>query len=655
MKKFKKTKAKNKSPGSRNDSFMRSHELLNDLMRLIPDVIYFKDKHGRLVLVNEAHARGLGLTPQQVIGKTDFDIFPKDRAKKMWDDDLRVIKSGKPIIDKIERATRADGADNYVSTTKIPRYDAKGNVIGLIGITRDITKRIHLEQLTEQRLHIEKKFKALEDLHKIKSEFISVISHELRTPLAIVQDAVLLISEGLAGPTTEKQRELIAKAKNNIERLKKMIDELLDLSRIENSQFKLQYSLVNFNDLLQDSSEFFRKLAHDKNITLEYGFPEKQVNIFLDYERINQVVSNLITNAIKYTEPAGTIKVDLRILENRVRVGVIDTGVGISKEDLPKLFNRFMQLGTVREVDRKGVGLGLSIVKHLVEKHGGEIWAESKLGVGSKFYFTVPRFYTTSVLESDVRMRIDQLLEKDISVYLLNALIVNYALFKKRIKIEPKKLFNDLIVILGEYLKERVQAKTEKPQMIFGNARYGEFSVLYPEATEEEAEKVCRDIKGKIQQYLTDNQIENVFINMGVMSYSAESQLKTTQQLLANLYMKRVYIGSNVRRHQRIAYKANFDILSSKGVSESLHTVDISEGGLCFISRDPLRTDSEAEVRLKLPGNLTFLLKGRVAWMKPLEDLASPDTYTYKIGIEFMNLKAKDRKNLRKFITSIPS
>src|SRR3989338_4894061 len=126
------------------------YKLFTDLMKYSTDVIYFKDAKARLVMVNQAHAKGLGLKPEQVAGKTDFDIFPKERAQNMLVDDMQVIKTGKPIIDKVERATRADGVDNYVSTTKIPRYDEEGKVIGLIGITRDITRRMQLERLSEE-------------------------------------------------------------------------------------------------------------------------------------------------------------------------------------------------------------------------------------------------------------------------------------------------------------------------------------------------------------------------------------------------------------------------------------------------------------------------------------------------------------------------
>ena len=175
------------------------YRLLADLMRYIPDVIYFKDRSGRLLLVNETHARGLGLKPEEVAGKTDFDIFAKQRALAMAKDDQHVMTSGKAVIDKIERSTRADGVDNYVSTTKIPRYDQSGRIIGLIGITRDITRRMRYEQSKRKTQGLEKKLETLKELNQLKSEFISVVSHELRTPLAIIKEAVMLLLDEIAG------------------------------------------------------------------------------------------------------------------------------------------------------------------------------------------------------------------------------------------------------------------------------------------------------------------------------------------------------------------------------------------------------------------------------------------------------------------------
>ena len=254
---------KSKSKSKKNTSvrpidsreFLRQYQMLKSFVDNIPDVIYFKDTKGRLVFVNQAHAQGLGLNPQQVIGKTDYDIFSSARAERMAKDDQYVIKTGKPIIDKIERATRADRVDNYVSTTKIPWRDEKGKIIGLMGVTRDVTKRMRFEHLKEEKFQVQKKLEVLEDLNKTKSEFVSLVSHELRTPLAIISQLLSLIFDETAGPITDQQREILVRTKNNLDRLKSIIDKLLDISLVERRRLKLRYSLVNINDLLQESED----------------------------------------------------------------------------------------------------------------------------------------------------------------------------------------------------------------------------------------------------------------------------------------------------------------------------------------------------------------------------------------------------------------
>ncbi|MDP3731687.1 MAG: ATP-binding protein [Candidatus Omnitrophota bacterium] len=630
------------------------YKLIFELMDRVPDVIYFKDTKGRLIMVNQAHAKGLGLKPEEVVGKTDFDIFPKDRAEKMGEDDNYVITTGKPIIDKIERATRADGVDNYASTTKIPRYDNKGRVIGLIGITRDITQRIQFEHLREEKASISKKLEVLEELNKMKSEFISIVSHELRTPLAIIKDVIMLLIDGIAGPVANKQKELLIKGKDNIARLDHIIEELLDISRIASGKIKMHYSLINLNDLLMDSSSFFKKLAQENGIDLEYKLPRSQINIFIDAGRINQVATNLINNAIKFTEQNGKIRVEVNIFEAKVRVGVIDTGTGIAKQDLPKIFNKFVQLTNEFQAERKGIGLGLSIAKELVEKNGGEIWVESELGVGSKFYFTLPRFYTGRVLSKDIRDKINNLLEKNIPVHLINLLVLNYKEFKKRLNIKPRKLFEDLKEITdGAYKKVCCFGKKE-PQIALQDYAGGEFGILLPEANKEEAARFCNLVNDKIKKHFAKNKLENVFINLGGLSYPSEFHPITTKQLPGNVNIKKICIGSEIRHFPRISYKVDIDILLSANQIESSQSIDISEGGVCLVAERNIETDARVLIRLKFfKGDEPLSVMARVAWIKAIERVPEISVHKYRLGLEFINLKNRDKENISKFIKSI--
>ena len=626
--------------------------LLQDLMDNSLDVIYFKDKKGRLVLVNRAHAKGLGLKPEQVIGKTDFDIFDKERARKMLEDDLKVIKTGKPLIDKIERATRADGVDNYVSTTKVPRYDKNGNIIGLIGITRDITKRMQFERLKNEKARIEKKLEALQELNKLKSEFISIVSHELRTPLAIVKEAVHLISDEVPGPVNEKQRQVLMNANVNIARLKKLIDDLLDISRIEGARVKLHYSLVNLNGLLDESADFFKKSTHEKGVDLSYLLPNRQVNIFIDAERVNQVISNLINNAIKFTEQGGKIRAEVKVMDNKVRVGIIDTGIGISKQDLSKLFHKFSQVSKNAEARKQGLGLGIYIAKELIEMHGGEIWVESKLGVGSKFYFTLPRFYSKNLLDKYVRQRLNGFLNTGVPVYLVNVLIVNFTRLRKQLRLKPARFFEELKHIINQVVTNFKAKHKEKPQVLLVDMQNAEISLLFPKASEKEATRLCILVKEKINRFLKEKKIEGIFVNLAVLSYSAQGEPKTSKELLANFNIKKLYIGSEVRRHKRISYSGDIEILHEDEKKEFAQTVDISSGGICFMSREPLETDSRIRIKMKLPGERKpLIMQGRIAWIKNIiENLPGDRANKYKIGLEFIHIEHKERAAISRLI-----
>lgn len=625
------------------------YRLLSDLMKYIPDVIYFKDPAGRLIMVNDAHAKGLRLKPDEVAGKTDFDFFPKKRAQLMAKDDRYVMKTGKAIIDKIERSTRPDGIDNYVSTTKIPRYDEKGKIAGLIGITRDITRRMSLERIQKEKEIIEKKLESAEELNRIKSEFVSVVSHELRTPLAIIKEAVLLILDEIAGPVNEKQKDLLLKAENNIKRLKGIIDDLLDISRIESGKLKLHYSLVSLNDVLKEGADFFKKSAAKKGINLQYVLPKERVNMFLDSNRVNQVLSNLINNAIKFTEEDGLIRIELKIFEDKARIGIIDTGIGIAKSDFPRLFNKFTQVSKTPDAQRKGVGLGLSIAKELVEAHSGEIWVESELGLGSRFYFSLPRLFSLNLLDKPIKDKINNLLSRGISLHFVNLLIVNYRELKNRLKVPPGDLFDEIELIINKIFQENFRETQEKPEIALMDGLYGECGFILPSINEEKADRITKEIVNKLSDYFLKNKLKDVFINAGITVYPAKESYPDYQQILVNLKIRKILIGPQIRRFKRFRYEVEIQAFTGGNEKMSCSAVDISEGGICFYSPRALKTDASVEVRLKFPKTGEILrMKGKVSWIR---EIAGSDQ-KFKVGLEF-NPPGKEKKLILRFLKSL--
>ncbi len=238
---------------------------------------------------------------------------------------------------------------------------------------------------------LEKKNRELLKLDTLKSEFVSVVSHELRTPLSIIKEGVSLVLDGVIGSINPTQTKILITSKNNIDRLARIINSLLDISKIESGRVELKKKTVDLRVLLKNAVALFEAKAKEKGLELKVSLPEEgQLNLFVDEDRIIQVFTNLIGNSLKFTEK-GHIDISLVQKDKEVEFTVSDTGIGISAEDLPKLFRKFMQFGRVAVDGEKGTGLGLSIAKGLIELHNGRIWVESESGKGTKFIFTLPK------------------------------------------------------------------------------------------------------------------------------------------------------------------------------------------------------------------------------------------------------------------------
>jgi PAS domain S-box-containing protein len=376
-------------------------QLVRSLMDNIPDSIYFKDEENRLLMVNNSLARGLGLTVEQVIGKTDFDLFPAKDAEKYFADDSHVLKTGKSIINKIEKSYGPDGKVQYVSTTKIPRIDASGRIVGTIGITRNVTERLLAEEelralkdgleekVKERTRELEESQEKLVRMYNIKSEFINTVSHELRTPLTVMKEGISLVSDGTAGELNDNQKKFLGIAMDNIDRLARLIDDVLDLSKLESGRMQFSVARGNLNELLDNVIKSYEPLIAKKGLKLRKDLSPSLPLIKFDKDRIAQVLYNLITNAIKFTDK-GSISIRSRKRGDRVEVSVEDTGRGIRTKDMPRLFQKFEQINPEDGPRNKGTGLGLVIIKQIIEQLGGEIRVESQYGKSSRFTFTLP-------------------------------------------------------------------------------------------------------------------------------------------------------------------------------------------------------------------------------------------------------------------------
>jgi signal transduction histidine kinase len=231
----------------------------------------------------------------------------------------------------------------------------------------------------------------LKELDRMKSDFVSNVSHELRTPLTAIKGAVDLVLREVAGPLTEKQIHYLTRVRSNTQHLAGLINDLLDLAKIESGRIEVKSTRVSLSSLVHEVAEALRPVAAEKVIDLEATLREPSILVWADRDKINQVLTNLIGNAIKFTPVQGRVTVSVsRNGEESVQVSVSDTGPGVPPDQKEKIFAKFYQIAEVNGENSKGTGLGLAISKALVELHGGKIWVESEPSCGSTFSFTLP-------------------------------------------------------------------------------------------------------------------------------------------------------------------------------------------------------------------------------------------------------------------------
>lgn len=234
----------------------------------------------------------------------------------------------------------------------------------------------------------------IEKLSRVKSDFISVISHELRTPLTSIKESVSLVLDGIAGPLTEEQKKFLTISKNNINRLAKLITDILDLSKLEAGRVIMRKRKLNINELIKEAQSSAKINAERRNIEVSVSLEESVELTWFDPDRIRQVLGNLISNAIKFNRDKGKIKISSskENINNRdfIRIIIEDNGIGIPQEDIENLFKDFSPLDASMTRKYGGAGLGLAISKGIIDLHGGDIWVVSEPGNGSKFIFTIP-------------------------------------------------------------------------------------------------------------------------------------------------------------------------------------------------------------------------------------------------------------------------
>ena len=358
------------------DEVHRGKAYIENLVENAADIILSTDLEDRILTWNRGAEVTLGYTKEEVIGKHLSMLLPPQRVHELAEMRAKVELSG--ALRDIEVASnRKDGAAIYLSLSVSPITGVDGKIAGFLRVAKDITEKKRYER-------------RLKELDKLKSDFVSNVSHESRTPLTAIKGSVDNMLDGLTGDLNEKQSRYLVRIKSNTDRLARLINDLLDLSKIE-AGIKLKPTNLDLATIAREVIESLRPVAAEKLITITIESPESALDAWADPDRIAEILMNLLGNAIKFTPTDGTVSLSLqRNGAEWVKVSVADTGPGIPFEEAGRIFDKFYQVTQAKNQKAVGTGLGLAITKALVEMHGGRIWLESEAGKGSIFSFTLP-------------------------------------------------------------------------------------------------------------------------------------------------------------------------------------------------------------------------------------------------------------------------
>jgi two-component system sensor histidine kinase VicK len=340
-----------------------------EIVRSMAEGVIMVNQKGDVLLMNPAAERLLGVKKEDKIGKSIMGGVKEDQLVSL------ALDTGKEEREVILESQN-DQTKRVVKASNAVIESEDGKTLGFVSVLSDITKQKELDEL--------------------KSAFVSSVSHELRTPLNNVQESLKLVLDRVSGEINPQQDKILNIGLNNIQRLTRLINDLLDLSKLEAKQFNLNASAFDLNVLVNNTVDSFAAWAKTKQITIE-NKTDETIQVEADQDKLTQVLTNLTGNALKFTPPGGKVTILARKKPGAgssqgelIEVGVQDTGPGIAKKDLAKLFQKFVQLNTPSLQGISGTGLGLAISKEIVELHKGRIWAESEEGKGSKFLFEIP-------------------------------------------------------------------------------------------------------------------------------------------------------------------------------------------------------------------------------------------------------------------------
>ncbi len=377
------------------------NSMMNMLMDNLPDNLYFKDRDSKFLRVSKSMAKYAGFQDvADLYGKMDQEIFHGEHAEEALLDEQEIIKTGNPLLNIEEKEIWKDGRETWVSTSKFPIINEKGDITGTFGISKDITDRKVFEAKLEEAKTI------AESANRAKSEFLANMSHEIRTPM----NSILGFSEILEEQLVDNAEHLdyIQGIRNSGKNLLRLINDILDLSKIEAGRLEIKYEHCNPVNILSEIEQIFLIKTNEKKLDFHVYVDSKVPRgLLFDEIRLRQIFFNLIGNAVKFTsEGRICVNVISEVIDNdmsqiNLLIEVIDTGIGIPKEEQTSIFKPFQQMEGQSNRKYGGTGLGLSITTKLVNMMGGTIKLRSTPGQGSTFSVIFPRLQVSESGKDD--------------------------------------------------------------------------------------------------------------------------------------------------------------------------------------------------------------------------------------------------------------
>ncbi|MEW6101255.1 MAG: ATP-binding protein [Candidatus Omnitrophota bacterium] len=457
---------------------------------MLEGIIMF-DAQGQLVMLNASAKRLFGFPAE-----TEVNMDMLSNKSAILNLGLLLKKYGYKKSSFVEEITVPKGNESLVLLCQVAQVkDAASKVIGLVVVLRDITQE--------------------KEIDRMKTEFVSTVSHELRTPLSITKEGLSIVLDRITGEINEKQERILATSRDNIDRLSRIIDDLLDISKIEAGRIELKRELVNINKLVNQLASSFELKTKAKGIELKIALPEQETELYIDKDRTTQVFTNLLGNAIKFTEK-GYIEIAVYDKGSQIECAVADTGVGISKEDLPLVFNKFQQFGRVAGPGEKGTGLGLSIVKNIVEMHKGRIWIDSEVGKGTKFSFVLPKYSAEELFKEYVSAGMKEAVKKSVKMTLVLVSIQDFDKLRQKLSTEQiRGILEDMETVLNRTLRK------ERDMVIKDT---GEIIVILAECDKENAVRVKARLQEVLNEYLSTSRIaEKISLHFGCSVFPDEA------------------------------------------------------------------------------------------------------------------------------------